>query len=181
MTEITAFSHVRDPVDEIAFLRALFGVCRDRRTKTFAQFHLASANVVQAIAIVLLRIDELVTGWKWFHCKNREKRRRERKNWNYTGRWPLWFWRNAALLGLCCGRWFRTDGPAPVRSRRLGTLLSSSIRWRTPPPIVQRRLLASSYRPADSHWTCRTDPNETIKEEREKLSSVKTVFCLNSG
>ena len=65
MTEITAFSHVRDPVDEIAFLRALFGVCRDRRTKTFAQFHLASANVVQTVAIVLLRIDELVTGWNF--------------------------------------------------------------------------------------------------------------------
>lgn len=58
---ITAFSHFGDPVNEGPLLSALLGVSGDDWTKTVAQFHLARTHVVHAIAVILLRIDDLMT------------------------------------------------------------------------------------------------------------------------
>jgi hypothetical protein len=59
--EFTAFSHFGDPVDENPLLRTLFSVCCNGRTQAFAKFHLARTNIVETIAIVRLRIHDLMT------------------------------------------------------------------------------------------------------------------------
>lgn len=61
--EITAFSHIGDPVDERSLLSALFGVRGDDWAKTFSQFHLTRAHIVNAVAVILVRIDELMTSY----------------------------------------------------------------------------------------------------------------------